>query len=391
MEDNTRKSMNKLIVDISFYDDNDETPQGIDFAKMFVNADGVIIRAGQNTWLDPDIKRNWADAKGVIPRGSYWFYDDRVEPQRQAEKWAEALDGDFGELPLCADFELNYGGSYQGWKRWSGFLEYVKLLMPEKAEHIMIYTGWYYWRDNAPNVTAQKAELDYFKQYPLWIARYGVEHPLKNSKGEDMPLYPWGMDSTLWQFTDTGSDELGRGADFGLERKGADLSWFMGDAKRWSWFTGGTEPVIIEDDPVEQKTGKVLMDGLNVRGSDDMNSLPIGRLREGVSVKAEETKVIAGEKVVKIAAWVRETYNGQTLISFDEHPEEPPVIEELPEPEQEFWRVLHDFELKAKGIQIIESRFKVNDPEVFLLKDEKGKHDESNPRDVFCPASSRCI
>jgi GH25 family lysozyme M1 (1,4-beta-N-acetylmuramidase) len=53
----------KLIVDISFYDDNNETPEGVDFVKMKTRADGVIIRAGQNKWIDPDFRTNWKAAK----------------------------------------------------------------------------------------------------------------------------------------------------------------------------------------------------------------------------------------------------------------------------------------------------------------------------------------
>ncbi|MBK7448817.1 MAG: hypothetical protein IPJ47_05065 [Anaerolineales bacterium] len=46
------------------------------------------------------------------------------------------------------DFEENYDGTYKGWKNWRVFLERVKELVPGKE--IMIYTGYYYWRDNAP-------------------------------------------------------------------------------------------------------------------------------------------------------------------------------------------------------------------------------------------------
>ena len=49
--------------DISFYEDDPATPQGIDFKKMRASAGYVIIRAGQNAWIDSDFKLNWREAK----------------------------------------------------------------------------------------------------------------------------------------------------------------------------------------------------------------------------------------------------------------------------------------------------------------------------------------
>ena len=208
---------NAIGPDVSFYQDDDTTPEGIDFSKMRALADFVIIRAGQNQWIDPDFKTNWAAAKKAgLPRGSYWFYDSRIEPQRQAELWRDALGDDRGELPLCADFEENYGGAYKGWRKWYAFLEYLKNLMPEKE--IILYTGYAYWRENAPNAVSEVSSLEYFHQYPLWIANYGVSEP-------NVPA-PWGKNEwILWQYT-----EHGDGAAYGVESGGIDLNYFNGDS-----------------------------------------------------------------------------------------------------------------------------------------------------------------
>ncbi|MFN8411284.1 MAG: phosphodiester glycosidase family protein [Anaerolineales bacterium] len=202
--------------DVSFYQDDPETPQGIDFIKMKASAGYVIIRAGQNLWPDPDFKANWTAAKKAgLPRGSYWFYDSRVEPKKQAELWVQQFNGDFGELPLFADLEEEYGGPYKGWKNWYTFIERVKALVGGKE--IGIYTAYYYWRDNAPNSQTQATNLNYFKQYPLWIAHYKTETPL-------VPL-PWKTGEWLfWQYT-----EGGDGALYGVESGGIDLNYFNGD------------------------------------------------------------------------------------------------------------------------------------------------------------------
>jgi GH25 family lysozyme M1 (1,4-beta-N-acetylmuramidase)/uncharacterized protein YraI len=202
--------------DVSFYQDDPETPQGIDFKKMAETAGYVIIRTGQNVWVDSDFKLNWREAKlAGLPRGSYWFYDSRTEPKKQAELWAQQYAGDFGELPLFADFEENYMGPYRGWKNWYTFLERLKQLVSGKE--IAIYTAYYYWRDNAPNATTQAASLEYFHQYPLWIANYSTSEPL-------IPK-PWAKGEWLfWQYTEVGDGKL-----YGVESKGIDLNYFNGD------------------------------------------------------------------------------------------------------------------------------------------------------------------
>ncbi len=206
--------------DVSFYQDDPETPQGIDFVKMKASAGYVIIRAGQNLWPDTDFKVNWREAKlAGLPRGSYWFYDSRAEPKRQAELWIQQFGGDYGELPLCADFEEAYGGAYKGWRNWYTFLERIKQLVPGKE--IVVYTAYYYWRENAPNATTQATNLKYFHQYPLWIAHYKAAEPL-------IPL-PWTKDEWLfWQYTEGGDGKL-----YGVESGGIDLNYFNGDAAKF--------------------------------------------------------------------------------------------------------------------------------------------------------------
>src|SRR5690606_39719293 len=80
------------IPDVSFWQDDPTTPPGINFTKMKTLTHGVIIRAGQNLWEDNEFKISWANAKKAgLARGSYWFYDSRANPKRQAEKWVEVM------------------------------------------------------------------------------------------------------------------------------------------------------------------------------------------------------------------------------------------------------------------------------------------------------------
>lgn len=208
--------MNIVGPDVSFYQDDPTNATGINFIKMAANAGYVIIRAGQNVWEDKKFDVSWAASKGWLPRGSYWFYDSRIDPKIQAQKYISCFADpkDMGELPLWCDFEDTYGGPFGTWRHWYDFIETLKLIAPEKA--IGIYTGYYYWTERTLPHLITPAQLAYFKQHPLWIANYNVTAP--------MVPKPWDT-WTLWQFTDNGNGPL-----YGVESKNIDLNYFNGDA-----------------------------------------------------------------------------------------------------------------------------------------------------------------
>lgn len=232
---------NTIGPDISFWQDDNTTPQGINFAKMAIQTEWVIIRAGQNMWVDTDFKYNWSEAKKFgLARGSYRFYDSRVAPDKQAELWADTLGTDLGELPLFADFEDSYKGQYHGWRHWYVFLERLKSLLPRKE--IFIYTGYFYWLENMAGVPA--ASINYFKQYPLWIASYNPFPQVPK---------PW-TEWTFWQFTDNGN-----GIPYGVESKNIDLNYFNGDIIKFRERFGldgqvPTEPPVEEHMEYSMKT-----------------------------------------------------------------------------------------------------------------------------------------
>ncbi|MDP1715376.1 MAG: SH3 domain-containing protein [Anaerolineales bacterium] len=248
--------------DVSFYQDDPQTPQGIEFSKMRANAGYVVIRAGQNLWADRDFKLNWREAKlAGLPRGSYWFYDSRADPKQQADLWISLLNGDFGELPLFADFEDNYGGSFKGWKHWYTFIERLKELASGKE--VAIYTAYYYWVENTLSARIPAASLDYFKQYPLWIANYGVTKPL-------FPK-PW-TDWTFWQFTSKGDGSL-----YGVESKNIDLNYFNGNLKAFRQRFGLSDAPSPISVPVS-KYFKVTAPSLKVRSGPGFTQDLVGRI-----------------------------------------------------------------------------------------------------------------
>jgi len=266
--------MRKIIgPDVSFYQDDPKTPGGIDFTTMDRLTDFVIVRAGQNLWVDTEFQDSWRGAKEVgLPRGSYWFFDSRADPKRQAELWVDTLQGDLGELPLFLDIEEVYKGSFSGWNQWKDFLERLRALVGQKE--IGIYTAYYYWRDNAPSASTQPSELEYFHRYPLWIANYSVDNPL-------VPK-PWNTDEWLfWQFT-----AMGDGLSYGVESKEIDLNYFNGDALA---FARRFNVPVPQDPPGPEPIGKryiVNVRSLYVREGPGTNFKALGFLSRDDIVEA---------------------------------------------------------------------------------------------------------
>ena len=223
--------MNKIIIpDISFYQDADNTPQGVDFAQMrAAGAAGVIIRAGQNAWVDSDAQRNMREAKEAgLLRGSYFFYDSRVSPEEQLNTWVRGLNGEAPELGLWMDFEERYNG---GHGKETHFQEFARRVEAEfSGVELGVYTGYYWWLERVKN-------YDFWSKYPLWIATYYTDKP-------KVPP-PWGEnDWTFHQFTDRGDGKL-----YGVESSRIDLNYFNGDAGEWARRFGGGEKPTPEPKP----------------------------------------------------------------------------------------------------------------------------------------------
>ena len=185
----------------------------IDFTKMKSGGlAGVICKCGQADYPDPKFGTNWLRARGVLPRGTYWYFDSRVSPQKQAQLWADLIRADPGELPHFADFEENYGGPYGGSRNFRIFLEEFKRLSGLPDDRIAIYTGYYYWIGTVP-----VAEMDWFGRFDLWLPWYTT-----NPANVRIPR-PWTQAKLLfWQFTDSGD-----GIRFGVSSRELDLNYFV--------------------------------------------------------------------------------------------------------------------------------------------------------------------
>lgn len=199
------------LADVSFW-------QGvIDFVKMkSAGISGVIIRAGQNTWADPRFKENWTKARSAgLPRGSYWFYDSRVDPGRQAELWWSLIQEDPGELVHVADFEESYGGAFNKPSHFKAFLQRFQQLSGLPDDRIAIYSNYYWWIERVGNDP-------WFRRYSFWLASYG---PASSARIPE----PWNTEDLLfWQYTPSG-----HGPTFGVSSQEIDLNWFCCDEYAW--------------------------------------------------------------------------------------------------------------------------------------------------------------
>jgi lysozyme len=203
--------LNVMLADVSFYQGD------IDFYKMkSAGLSGVIIRAGQRYWIDTEFESNWFMAKEAgLPRGSYWFYDSREDPKKQAALWWSLVQDDIGELFHVADLEDNYGGAYANAASYKTFIDEFKRLSGLPNNKIVVYTGYYWWGDHV-------GDNSYFSQYRLWLAWYGSMDVVNIPK-------PWTQNNlVLWQYTSSGD-----GTYYGVTSKEIDLNYYNGTKERF--------------------------------------------------------------------------------------------------------------------------------------------------------------
>jgi hypothetical protein len=207
--------------DISTYQDSPLVAGHVDFEQMAdTGAAFVVIRAGQGSWEDDDFKINWTAAKDVLPRASYWYFDNHYEPKAQARKYWDIIKAD-PEGVCWVDLEDRSGGVYWNWRCWYDFLEEFRRVSGLPYERIGIYTSYYYWIEST--VSASTAQKSYFAKFPLWLAAY-TPNPLQPNYGPINCPPPWVSPAIL----QTGTPAIGDWA--GVESKDIDFDHLNGGA-----------------------------------------------------------------------------------------------------------------------------------------------------------------
>jgi lysozyme len=231
-----------LGIDCSQWQDEDSTPQMMDFTKAIQNgARFEFTKVSQATWLDEDFIMNWHNARlaGIL-RGGYHFLDWTKPALEQARFCAGALANDPGELPLVMDYECRTGAPAPAVARREAltFLVEVEQLLGRKP---ILYTSPGYWFDFG-------SHDPYWKQFDLWIAHYEVTRPA-------VPA-PW-TEWRFWQYTCRGPGLL-----MGAESRYIDMDWFNGDYQALMAYAGN--PVI---DPPPQPVAPAAIGRVRVTAS----------------------------------------------------------------------------------------------------------------------------
>jgi GH25 family lysozyme M1 (1,4-beta-N-acetylmuramidase) len=278
----------------------------VSFQKMKAGgASFVIVKAGQGNWADPMFETNWRNAKGVLPRSSYWYYDNRYPPDAQARKYFDILRGDL-EGMCWLDLEDRNAGVYQGWQGWYDFLEEFKAVYP--GARLGIYSNFFYIVEMLSFAT--RAQRDYFGQYPFWLANYGLDAFHPDYSTIMVPL-PW-LEPLILQ---SGTPAIG--LDAGVESLEIDFNQFNGDAAKFQQYFGSLTTTLPPTDggETEQTMKGTVKTFTNIRLDHNKNSADMGDLLAGdVVTWAEEYAGLDGLTWIKL---ITATHNGAPIKCVD--------------------------------------------------------------------------
>lgn len=217
-----------LGVDISRWQDDNNTARGIDFKKMAAaGAKFVFIRSNLGSTVDEDFLVNWRGAKEAgLLRGAYVAYRCSVDATAHAQPLIKLLASDPGEMPPALDVER---GGVVGTTS-VGTLAAMKIIlaqvdaalqtmMVKYPRRMLFYTNpdmiFNYFSNNLPV---------WVTNHDLWIAHYGVDKPAVGSQYKT-----W----RFWQQTDRAV-----GANYGVESQQIDQDVFNGSLSELQTYCG---------------------------------------------------------------------------------------------------------------------------------------------------------
>jgi lysozyme len=173
-------------IDVSYYEGTINWPAvkagGVEFAFIRVS-DG-------NGFHDPKFASYWAASKAAgVLRGPYQFFRPNQDVNAQADFLVSSIGGSYtpGDLPPVIDVEATGGLSPS--TVGARVRQWVDRVKSKLGVDPIVYTGKYFWRDEAGGSLT-------FANNPLWIAQYTSLCP-------DLPA-PWPK-WTFWQNSETGS------------------------------------------------------------------------------------------------------------------------------------------------------------------------------------------
>jgi GH25 family lysozyme M1 (1,4-beta-N-acetylmuramidase) len=167
-------------------------------AQKSAGSQFVYVKATEGySWKSPTFSSQYKGASkvGLIRGGYHYARPDTSGPEEQVENFLNGGGGwtaDGKTLIGLLDIEAtsgkpdNYGLTKTEMRTWiSGFLTTYR---DEIGRRPMLYTNYYWWRDNVGNWTPTNT--------PLHIANYGTTDPINK-----LPGNWWGWE--MWQYSDS--------------------------------------------------------------------------------------------------------------------------------------------------------------------------------------------
>ena len=151
----------------------------------FFNA--VWIRAGMSWgYEDPRFDLNWSKSRGKLPRGSYHVFFPLQDPKRQADKWLEILDGDYGELGLAADVELHHDANPLVFER--NLRSYLIYLEDRTGIRPVIYSRASFFNAYITGSGRYNNPPKWYQDYDWWLAQYLRNPDLRHPGPVTLPI-----------------------------------------------------------------------------------------------------------------------------------------------------------------------------------------------------------
>jgi GH25 family lysozyme M1 (1,4-beta-N-acetylmuramidase) len=312
-------------IDVSVYNDNPNTPQGLDFQKAKdAGVKFVLIRSSYGIVTDGEFIESWASAKGLFPRGPYHYMDyyshlikgisDLIWGQQQAEKVYSLVKDDNDNTITWLDIE--------------------KASMAPKIEDVIdrvrrIASAFLARMDQLNGkLNGLYLSLSYlkfflgFKNRPLWLALYNEDYTPESAIAAARAM-GWTGPIYIWQYAsdgDTGTDGIGDGIRLGMEAMALDLNIWLGTEQEFNdfWKVTVTPPPV----PTEPKTrvvpmGKTLVNGQSLRKAPNTSATIVDKLIAGREVELLGfAKDALGNTWYRLGPdlWAAKTYGGTRFI-----------------------------------------------------------------------------
>jgi len=300
--------------DISTWQDDPNVAGSVNFQKMRDNgASFVIMRASVGNQYDVDFPTYKINSRGILPRGVYHYYWNNIDPRFQAQTCLAAIGGEAIEGRVWLDLETREAGSFRGSAHWRTFIEVIQAA----GYRVGIYTGYYWWKDEAVN---KGADLNYFAQFPLWQAWYTA------NSADVLVALGWSS-MMMWQDT-----SLYNGQNAGVESTAIDRD-FWNDA-----YDFNTEWGIVTPPPnggTMRYTATAINNDTRIRNfhntlstSTVLGSYPAGTVFEGdVIWTATAGNIVTGQVVgdkwllttKPLAGWVPVIHAGKPACNLTEN------------------------------------------------------------------------